>query len=96
MEKNVYVTQNLAAALFRFRKADGECVLCADAICINQDDLIERGHQVRLMGRAYQEASRVLIWLGEEDGHTEFVFTCITAPNTVFRGLVWVRTSLER
>jgi hypothetical protein len=36
-------------------------------VCINQDDLEERGSQVALMARIFSEASRVLVWLGHGD-----------------------------
>ncbi|KAK3722438.1 hypothetical protein LTR37_002430 [Vermiconidia calcicola] len=39
--------------------------LWIDALCINQDDRNEKTHQVAMMGRIYQEAEEVLIWLGE-------------------------------
>jgi hypothetical protein len=71
------ITQNLAAALFRFRLADQQRMIWVDAICINQEDITERGHQVRLMGKVYGKASGVLVWLGEEDENTELVSTCL-------------------
>ncbi|KAI4648724.1 uncharacterized protein J4E79_009795 [Alternaria viburni] len=37
-----------------------------DAICIQQSEVDERNHQVRLMSSIYSEAGRVLIWLGKE------------------------------
>ena len=37
-----------------------------DQICINQDDLIERSDQVRIMDKIYKKAKMVLIWLGRE------------------------------
>ncbi|KAN0102169.1 Heterokaryon incompatibility protein (HET) domain containing protein [Hyaloscypha variabilis] len=79
-DRSLPITQNLAAALFRFRRADKQRVLWADAVCINQQDIAERGHQVQLMGRVYNEASCVLIWLGEEDEHTELVSACVHSP----------------
>jgi hypothetical protein len=36
----------------------------ADAICINQSDPKEVGHQVRQMGSIYSTAERVIVWLG--------------------------------
>jgi Heterokaryon incompatibility protein (HET) len=39
-----------------------------DALCINQRDDKERGHQVQLMTRIYQHASAVVVWLGLEEG----------------------------
>jgi len=37
-----------------------------DAICINQDDITERNHQVRLMSQVFSYAFEVLVWLGIE------------------------------
>jgi hypothetical protein len=38
--------------------------LWIDAICINQENISERSHQVKLMADIYGQASRVLVWLG--------------------------------
>jgi hypothetical protein len=47
-----------------------------DAICINQNDILERGSQVQLMNRIYPSASRVLVWLGDgaDDSDPAFHF----------------------
>jgi hypothetical protein len=57
-------TTNLVAALRQIRDATKPLVLWADAICINQNDMNERNHQVKLMAPIYKSASRVLSWLG--------------------------------
>jgi hypothetical protein len=45
-----------------------------DAICINQSDLAERGHQVGLMPKIYSRARNVLMYVGEDTPHSsEFV-----------------------
>jgi hypothetical protein len=56
-----------------FRESAVEMILWIDAICINQEDITERGHQVQLMGRVCSKATRVLVWLGEasEEKHPE-------------------------
>jgi hypothetical protein len=43
-----------------------------DAVCINQDDMVEKQHQVCLMGEIYSKTVRVIIWLGEEPDVPEF------------------------
>ncbi|UPK95334.1 hypothetical protein LCI18_006269 [Fusarium solani-melongenae] len=71
----VPVTINLASALRHARcllqSSDGESdkgnFLWADALCINQEDLGEKSHQVALMGEIYGAAEQVVAWLGEED-----------------------------
>jgi hypothetical protein len=35
-----------------------------DAICIHQEDLLERGQQVKMMSRIYRQATMVHVWLG--------------------------------
>ncbi|KAM0420550.1 hypothetical protein ACHAPT_011719 [Fusarium lateritium] len=71
------VTKNLADFLRQTRallpdilaKAHWEkpALFWADAICINQDDIDERNHQVQLMKDIYSSAPTALTWLG----HTE-------------------------
>ncbi|VUC31425.1 unnamed protein product [Clonostachys rosea] len=38
----------------------------ADAICINQADVVERNQQVAIMGDIYAEADQVYIWFGRD------------------------------
>jgi hypothetical protein len=38
--------------------------LWIDAVCIDQQNLSERGHQVKQMGDIYSQAKTVLLWLG--------------------------------
>jgi hypothetical protein len=39
--------ENLHHALWRIRRPDSDVILWADAICINQSDRQEKGHQVK-------------------------------------------------
>jgi hypothetical protein len=59
------IRQNLYSALNHLRSPVQDRILWADAICINQQDLQERGEQVAFMGRIYAAARRVLVWVGE-------------------------------
>lgn len=58
---------NLYAALSRLRRTNRERILWVDKICICQDDLDERGHQVSLMSDIFSFASSVIVWLGEAE-----------------------------
>ena len=53
----------------RYERGDdrGSRVLWADAVCVNQEDLEERGIQISMMREIYQRARRVLVWLGTDD-----------------------------
>lgn len=55
---------NLATALLVYRLPDRPRRLWVDAICIRQDDLLERHDQVRMMGDIFRNATQVLCWLG--------------------------------
>jgi hypothetical protein len=69
--EEVLVTENLLAALKRFRKEHADVYLWVDALCINQLDNSEKAEQVKHMGDIYRNAARTLIWLGPEydDSH---------------------------
>lgn len=45
--------------------------LWIDQICINQEDIGERGRQVQIMDRIYRNANIVIAWLGEEDSYSK-------------------------
>ena len=60
------IRSNLAAALQRVRLPTASRLIWVDALCINQQDASERGHQVRLMRQIYMRATEVLVWLGED------------------------------
>lgn len=64
-DKIVQITPNLRDAL---RKWSGTPTLWwIDAICINQQDILERNQQVDLMATIYQKATTVRVWLGEDE-----------------------------
>lgn len=48
--------------------------LWVDAICINQADLDERGHEVQKMSHIYRNASKVVVWLGEPHSGSDMAF----------------------
>jgi hypothetical protein len=51
--------------------------LWVDALCIDQNNLAERGAQVSIMSSIYSIASKVLIWLGEESADSKAAFKAI-------------------
>ncbi|KAM5350117.1 hypothetical protein ACJ41O_006622 [Fusarium nematophilum] len=59
------VMENAAAALRRLRVPGQVRTIWMDAICINQRDRVEKGHQLPLMTRIYQQAQQACVWLGE-------------------------------
>lgn len=58
------VTENLYMALGALRQSQTDRILWIDAICIDQENDLERGHQVRQMSFIYKKAERVMVWLG--------------------------------
>lgn len=61
----VVIRNNLYAALKALRRKNEELRLWVDAICINQENVVERSSQVAIMSEIYRAASRVLVWLGD-------------------------------
>ncbi|KAI3316664.1 HET-domain-containing protein [Xylariaceae sp. AK1471] len=64
------VTRNLGTALRALRFVDRPRDLWVDAICIDQSNDIEKGHQVERMGDIYRLATRVVAWLGPEENES--------------------------
>jgi hypothetical protein len=67
-------TPNCMSALQRLYDDDPFTSVWVDAICIHQDDLGERNHQVGVMGKIYAAANKVQIDLGHGDQGTEEAF----------------------
>jgi hypothetical protein len=68
-DHEIMVTPNLVSALIQLRRKMSNFTglhrtLWVDSICINQNDAVERGHQVRLMREIYSNAVGVIVWLG--------------------------------
>jgi hypothetical protein len=74
--KSFVVTPNLHAALSHLRPPVGsdQISLWVDAVCINQNDLVERNSQVAMMRDIYASAAQVTIWLGKEDEDSDTAF----------------------
>jgi hypothetical protein len=64
------VSENLHAALMEIRSFHR--FFWIDAICINQEDLVERSQQVALMNAIYRSADSVRAWLGPEADDSQF------------------------
>lgn len=62
----VAVTEQLALALHHLRFTDTPRYIWCDALCINQQDLLEKRRQVRNMLRIFEKADRVVAWLGPQ------------------------------
>ncbi|KAF2848462.1 HET-domain-containing protein [Plenodomus tracheiphilus IPT5] len=58
------IRRNLYDALGRSRLEDEDRSLWIDALCINQQDTVERSHQVHMMRDIYKGATNVLAYLG--------------------------------
>ena len=88
-ERRLEITQNLAAGLRRFRYSSSIRTLWVDSICIDQSSNEEKTLQVPMMGTIYRQATRVLIWLGEEPNQSKVagIDLCITRLNTKWPNL---------
>ncbi|EMD68559.1 hypothetical protein COCSADRAFT_109190 [Bipolaris sorokiniana ND90Pr] len=68
------LTKNLEQALQALRQPRQRRILWIDAICIRQDDNAERSRQVSYMRSVYNNASRIIIWLGQKDATVRRAF----------------------
>ncbi|KAK1254127.1 hypothetical protein MKX08_008122 [Trichoderma sp. CBMAI-0020] len=84
---DLYVTENLHAALLRLRDCSFERIIWADAICINQDDIEERNHQAQAMAMLQEvAAARQVLMMFHSMDMDGFAFcTGLTALNNDFK-----------
>jgi hypothetical protein len=64
---------NLVVALRYLRHETEDVVLWIDQLCINQKDDVERGAQVQMMKNIYENAERVISWIGVPANYSDVV-----------------------
>jgi hypothetical protein len=74
-----WIRKILWLALFHMRSKDEEQVLWADVICISQEDVLERNHQVQHMRLIYSGAQQVLVWLGQGSNKSHLAFDALAS-----------------
>ncbi|KAI1456553.1 ankyrin repeat-containing domain protein [Annulohypoxylon moriforme] len=83
------VTSNLYRILRDLRYRDEDRYLWIDAICINQEDVKERGHQVRRMKDIYSGAERVIFFLGRPTVYTNIFLAALAELQYKTQGNNW-------
>lgn len=82
----VLIPRNLENVLKRLRHSDQSRYVWADSVCINQDDILERSEQVSIMRDIYQNANRVLVWLGtDENDQSSTAFAAVCSIVRIWR-----------
>jgi hypothetical protein len=75
--KMMPISGSNAAALVALRDPKEPTYVWIDAICINQEDALEKSAQVARMLKIYEKAQSVAVWLGEPDADSLLAFACI-------------------
>ena len=75
--KPLNVTPNLESALRRVRAPDAIRKFWIDQLCIDQDNTTEKEQQIALMTDIYQQACKVLIWLGDDGDESRKAYKII-------------------
>lgn len=77
-KKILSITESLHEALWHLRKPDEDRMLWVDALCIDQTNIKERGHQVDHMREIYGKADKVVVWLGYLSGNATKLKSAVT------------------
>ncbi len=80
-----HITQNLQVALRALRMDNETRTFWIDQICINQSNDEERCSQIQIMKDIYQQAERVIGWLGESTGDSAEAFRFIGVLDEMLR-----------
>lgn len=100
----MYIYRPLELALLRFAAANAggsdsearyELPIFIDQICINQDDDVEKAHQVALMQDIYARCRRAVIWLGPATPASDLLFAYVrdVCADGVLSGLLGPRVA---
>jgi len=79
---HITITKNLAIALPYLRYENKSRILWIDAICVDQENIRERGHQVQLMRDIFGLANRVVVWLGVEECDSSYALNLMDQLNS--------------
>ncbi|KAK1759047.1 heterokaryon incompatibility protein-domain-containing protein [Echria macrotheca] len=77
------IQKNLEDVLREIRQEKEDVTLWIDAICINQNDATEKGHQVAMMGKVFREADGVIAWLGPAADNSEMAMDLIAGQESL-------------
>jgi hypothetical protein len=77
------VTPNLASALLHLRDPEKSLTLWIDTVCINQEDLAEKGHQVGQMRHIYACAEKTCVWLGPSSDNSDVAMDFIANSSSI-------------
>ncbi|PKS06155.1 hypothetical protein jhhlp_007472 [Lomentospora prolificans] len=73
-DTTIQISQTVGDALRRLRSQNKYRWVWVDQLCINQQDEVEKSHQVHQMHRIYSAAAKVVAWLGPADEDTNLIF----------------------
>lgn len=68
------ITKDLFTAIQRFRHKEKTIRIWIDQLCIDQENLQERGNQVQLMRDIYSRALHTIVWLGGDADQSPLAF----------------------
>ncbi|KAI1075934.1 heterokaryon incompatibility protein-domain-containing protein [Whalleya microplaca] len=95
-KKPFQVTRNCENALRRVRLKYSNRDIWIDAVCIDQNNIDERGHQVQLMPRIYSGALNVLIYVGEHSDNSSLCLSpSLSSTNRPYEERVAIRKALR-
>jgi Heterokaryon incompatibility protein (HET) len=75
--QSLNITENLYVVLLRLQYQSFSRIIWVDAVCIHQEDHLEKQHQIPLMVEIFAKASRVLVWLGKAENDSDLAIEAI-------------------
>lgn len=82
--RDTRVQQNCHFVLHQVGQNNHSRYYWIDSLCINQDDIQEKGFQVAMMGNIYRLADQVLVCVGRHEEDSEFFFNILNQQKDLF------------
>lgn len=94
----IEIHAELFNAIHTLRNPDSPRLIWADAICIDQSNSPEKSHQVHIVGRIYETAENVVVYLGKPSDRSEEAMQYLnffTNPSNVSEEPPWSYSELS-
>ncbi len=95
LPRRLLVGKNLVETFQHLRYVEKPRILWVDAICINQVDENEKGHQILHMNEVYQIAHQVFAWLGPASQDSRLALSTLEYLGKQFEFIPSLRACLQ-
>ncbi|KAL1875733.1 hypothetical protein VTK73DRAFT_9854 [Phialemonium thermophilum] len=86
-DRHLPITPNCKDALVHLAAQEADHLVWVDSVCIDQNNILERNHQVAMMADIYGKAAKTIVWLGPGNDNTDEVIAKLNFLKRHYEGV---------